>query len=562
MGAPVAVHFNGCRNNPVCYIFHHPARSLSTSSCWSIPSIPVENDRDVIKTDGFIISQPGCEDRAQRAKSVDSRRNNKNPPFLIPVSDLTWDHFIYPRGCKSDKTIGAYVESLAMGADFPPIKVQRVFNYAGGNEANEATVIVDGIHRWHAFKERGIKEIPAIEWKDRPIDYEKNKVDLLLQSAKCNTTHGDRLSPSDKKRVARDIASQDRECQWKEAALAEKLGVTQQTVHIWISDIRARQKASRDTIIIRLSRLGWTQDEIGKMVGMTRGRITQIVNITNFGKINNLLSLGHDMNYIARHYNMDLPLAWALRLEGKTDQERFRELGWGLRTWDQWNFNECDERFGDDWPGRIPAQLVAHTLFYFTQPGDLVLDPMAGGGVVPDVCMIFERKCRAFDMATSDNRREINYHYWDPSDWRWPITKKPDLIFFDPPYFTKKEKEYREKATEETPSISSCTKEDYERFLTGFFRLAHEQSKETTRMAFLNADWRNFQSTPATQEKPDRSITIFDYHRLLSQTGWETTHRIECPLSTERLTGNMVQNMQDKRILGTVGRTLLIAQRV
>ena len=75
---------------------------------------------------------------------------------------------------------------------------------------------------------------------------------------------------------------------------------------------------------------------------------------------------------------MDLALVWALRLEGKTDQEKFKELGWGLRTWDQWNFNECDERFGDDWPGRIPAQLVAHTLFFFTKPGDLVLDPKPG----------------------------------------------------------------------------------------------------------------------------------------------------------------------------------------
>jgi len=95
------------------------------------------------------------------------------------------------------------------------------------------------------------------------------------------------------------------------------------------------------------------------------------------------------MDYIARHYHMDLALAWALGLEGKTDQERFKELGWGLRTWDQWNFNECDERFGDDWPGRIPAQLVSHTLFYFTKPGDLVLDPMAGGAVVSDVCLVF-----------------------------------------------------------------------------------------------------------------------------------------------------------------------------
>ena len=80
-------------------------------------------------------------------------------------------------------------------------------------------------------------------------------------------------------------------------------------------------------------------------------------------------------------------------------------------------------------------------------------------------------------------------------------------------------------------------------------------------MAFLNADWRDFESTPASKEKPDKSITIFDYHRLLSEAGWEVTHRIECPLSSERLSGNQVKRMQDKRILGTVGRTLLIAKR-
>ena len=60
------------------------------------------------------------------------------------------------------------------------------------------------------------------------------------------------------------------------------------------------------------------------------------------------------MEYIARHYNMDLSLVWALRLEGKTNQEKFKKLGWGLLTWDQGNFNECDERFGDAWPTRTP----------------------------------------------------------------------------------------------------------------------------------------------------------------------------------------------------------------
>ncbi len=187
---------------------------------------------------------------------------------------------------------------------------------------------------------------------------------------------------------------------------------------------------------------------------------------------------------------------------------------------------------------------------------------MAGGGVVPDVCLVFERKCQAFDLASRDNRHEIEHHHWNPQKGTWPVTKKPDLIFFDPPYYTKKAKEYEQKADKKTPSISSYAKKDYEKFFKDFFILAHKNSKPTTTLAFLNADWRNFESTPAAEEKSDKSITIFDYHRLLTKTGWKTTHRIECPLSSERLTGNQVKRMQDKRILGTIGRTLLIAKKI
>jgi len=159
------------------------------------------------------------------------------------------------------------------------------------------------------------------------------------------------------------------------------------------------------------------------------------------------------------------------------------------------------------------------------------------------------------------NASEIEHHHWNPQNRTWPAMKKPDLIFFDPPYYTKKQKEYEKKATTTTPSISSYTKRNYERFFKDFFTLAHENSKPATTLAFLNADWRNFESTPASEEKSDKSITIFDFHSLLSKTGWNTTHRIECPLSSERLTGNQVKKMQERRILGTIGRTLLIAKK-
>ena len=115
--------------------------------------------------------------------------------------------------------------------------------------------------------------------------------------------------------------------------MPERLGVIQQTVNAWISDIRARQRAGREIIIIRLNRLacppsflfavfvaewrGWSQQQIAEVVGISRGRLSQIVNNTNFGEINTLLSRGRDMDYIAMHYHMDPALARPPRLKAK-----------------------------------------------------------------------------------------------------------------------------------------------------------------------------------------------------------------------------------------------------
>ncbi len=183
-------------------------------------------------------------------------------------------------------------------------------------------------------------------------------------------------------------------------------------------------------------------------MGISQVRVTQITNNTNFGKISNLLTQGRDLGYIARHYHMDLALVWSIALEGKSDQDRFESLNWGLRTCDHWYFNDLDQRFGDDWParsprrrlyepeasperlamagrpGQIPAQLVAHALFYFTQEGDLIFDPMAGGGVVPDTCLAFNRKCWSFDLIDRpETRPEIEPHQWNPEYLVWPVIR-------------------------------------------------------------------------------------------------------------------------------------------
>ncbi len=485
----------------------------------------------------------------------------------MQIETLIHDKRTYPRSNINRKTIEAYKGALEIGAVFPPIKIQDVTNFStNGEEPRSATIIVDGVHRWMAHDEAGQDEIKTISWRPEPVDYKNHWQELLIESHRCNREHGDRIKEGDSREVARTIAESDPDVKYKDRDLGDWLGYAQRTINGWVSDIRARQKASRDSVIHRLSRLGWTQGDIAEKVELDQTAISKIMNNSEFAIIHNLLEEGRDMDFIADLHHMDLALAWALRLDDKTDQERFKELGWGLRTWDDWRFTECDVRFGDDWPGRIPAQLVAHTLFYFTKPGDLVLDPMAGGGVVPDTCLAFGRRCLAFDAKARDERPEIKHHEWALDNMSWPINggykSTPDLIFFDPPYFTKKQKEYQKIIGSDSISISDLNRADYLSFFSRFFRLVRDHTKPGCRIAFLNADWRDFQGTPALEESEQKAITIIDYAKLLDNDGWSITHLIDCPMSSQRFNAGVVEAMQKRRILGVVRRTLIIARGV
>jgi len=218
------------------------------------------------------------------------------------------------------------------------------------------------------------------------------------------------------------------------------------------------------------------------------------------------LGKGPAIHEVAKELGCPEPLVWSVALEGKSDQERFKALNWGLRAWDLWNFNDVDKRFGDDWPGQIPAQLVGHTLYYFTQEGDLVFDPMAGGGVVADTCLAFHRKCWSFDLADRPEiRPEIEPYHWDPDALAWLVKgkEKPDLVFFDPPASPEGEADGGQvhpifislrpinKMAElyEKESISALSRKEYLEFFRELFPLFKEHSKKDACIAFLNSDW-------------------------------------------------------------------------
>jgi hypothetical protein len=57
------------------------------------------------------------------------------------------------------------------------------------------------------------------------------------------------------------------------------------------------------------------------------------------------------------------------------------------------------------------------------------------------------------------------------------------------------------------------------------------------------------------------SIMIDDYLNALKKGGWEMTHFIQAPMSSERFQANVVAAMQKKRILGVTNRYVIVAKK-
>jgi biotin operon repressor len=464
----------------------------------------------------------------------------------ILVSSIILDEDIYPRKGIDHRRVGMFAENIRDGFNFDPIEVEPVPDKPGWYR------LLDGAHRWKAFKLTGKVRVKVFV-------QELNGMDPLLYAAK-KAIGPRQLTEEEARDTARRVYI--RNSSLSSGDIGKAIGRSRQTVDAYIADLRAADRQDKGLKIFCMNRLGIPQDRISERLGLVRTSLHYHLSKmpTLAFSTNSDLTQGFTVSQVAQKHGWTEPMVWSLALEGKDDQDRFKELGWGLRTWDQWDFNDCDKRFGDDWPGRIPAQLIAHILFYFSSPDDLVLDPMAGGGVTPDTCLALGRRCWAFDMMDRARRPEIEPHTWTLSSkghLAWPVSSKtkPDLIIFDPPYFHKKADGYDEK------SISGLSQAKYLKFLEDFFVLVKQHAKKTTRLAFINADWRDFQNTPASEEAGKGNILIDDYLDILKRTGWQHTHIIQAPMSAQRFSAIVVSAMQKKRILGVTGRYVIIAKQ-
>jgi hypothetical protein len=456
------------------------------------------------------------------------------------IQDIVWDPSVYPRTKWNTATIDRYADALEAGAIFPPIVIEE-----GTNR------LLDGKHRLEAFKKAERKTIPAV------VAAIPDGMTARYFAATLSATHGDRLSNADIKVMAEEEFGADPTLdptKW-----GQGLGLSKSTVYRWVSHILEREKAGRATKAWRLSHLGWTQEEIGARLGVARSVVSEDVGNSQMGKIDTSLGPSWNEKGIAELANrMGLPLTdcYAAALDGMDDVQRLDALGITVQPYDVWHFQGCHDLMGDKYPGRIPGELVCHTLYFYTQPGDLVVDPMVGSGTTLDACLLMGRKARGYDIDQRQDRCDIETHDLSTG---WPETvAKASLIFWDPPYFDKMDAGTIGEAGYIEGSISGMGPDEYMEWFMVRFQELHNAVPSGCRLAFLMSDW---DSQNAKKYADHPGLFLWDYANSLQNAGWSLTRQIQCPLSTQQVHPDIVNKHRAARRLARLERYLLIGEK-
>lgn len=470
----------------------------------------------------------------------------------LALKEIVFDTKYYPREKWNTATVNVYVDALQGGAKFPPLILEK-----GTNK------IFDGVHRWKAHekytekynersKEKDTENDRFEDWakpQDKiDIEYHEvpEEIPVKLYAASLSTKHGERITSADRKNLARELFEDNPD--FNLDILTQFINVSKSTAANYVADIRARRKEQQKMTAYRLHRLGWTQEEQAEAIGYKsqgsyhKDFLSQFPELEK--EIKKILDSGIPHLDVAERFNMPLILVWAIDLAGRTDEQRFERLGIRIQPHDVWYFTKCNNLFGAEYPGRIPGELIAHVLYFYTNPGDTIIDPMAGSGTTLDVCLAMNRKCYAYDIDNKYERADIINHdiHLDKCPER---IKKANLIFWDPPYFNKKE--YTE------DSISHLQREDYLNFFTESLSSAYQQVKKGAKLAFLMSDWND-------EEGKEEAIFIWDYTNIILNAGWKMIRHIQVPLSTQQIHPDIMIKFRKARRLARLERYLIICE--
>lgn len=223
--------------------------------------------------------------------------------------------------------------------------------------------------------------------------------------------------------------------------------------------------------------------------------------------------------------------------EYKQEQRKVELSSAFLKCYTIWNFQEADPAYVDpNFPTQLPAQIIQNLLYYFTEPDDLIIDPMAGSGLVERVAKDMGRKCESYDI--NPHAGFIKKH--DILDGI-PSAEKADLIFLDPPYF--KMKDYG------TDVERGSIKEFYD-FIKAIAHDAFAKMKKGAKIAYIVCD------LPI-----EPHILTLELFPIFKDQGFFLVANIVCPLTAALYRGDEINRAKEEKRMLPLVRNLVVFEK-
>jgi len=286
----------------------------------------------------------------------------------------------------------SFLESVRVSGILEPIVVTRDW------------IIVSGHRRWLAAKELGLSTVPC------SVRHYASEDDILHALVEYNRH---------RVKTIREIM--------KEATLIqeveERAAKVRQVSASWgtVKENLPEQDATAK---------GQTRDKVAAAIGMSGRTYDKLRYITDKGATNN--KVRELIDRIDKGESSIDSVFKAIKY-GERDPTEFDP-----KVYNFWFFGRPDPKYGNMHPGQIHPGIIENVLHLYTNEGDLVVDPFAGGGITIDVCKHWNRRCIVLDI---DPRREDVLKH-DIRTGFPTSAADADLVFYDPPYWNMVAEDY------------------------------------------------------------------------------------------------------------------------
>jgi len=403
---------------------------------------------------------------------------------ILAIDTVRFVQELYPRYREDDAAIERYRAAIDR---LPPIVVAR------------DGVLVDGFHRWQAHRREGRTEIQA-ENLGNLTDAE-----ILKESVKRNASHGRQLETKDKRRMA-DLLYRQGTRELRE--LVELLSITEKTAGEYVRDARRDEKqAMKDGAWDRWLNCE-SQRQIAESVGVDQATVSRWVD-----------AFSNDLDFASP----------------PESRQHF----------DVWQFQTSDGE--SSYFGKMPPQVVENLLWFYTEPGQVIFDPFAGGGTTIDVAKRMGRRVWSSDRKPSTPTLPIHQHDII-TGWPADAPAKVDFILLDPPYWQQAQGRY----SDDPDDLGNMELADFYRAWESVVKTCADHLVEGGRIAYI--------ISPTQREDGSVEDHASAMLRACWDEGLEVDRRIIVPYNTQQATGQQVTWARENKRLLKLYRDLVVVR--